>query len=84
VNWSRAVSTPVAVTDRRVPQTQRVDRERGARLGGEKRGDRLGGRGQCGPAPAPRATIQTVPADAVCTYQYITADLAAALIAYLR
>jgi hypothetical protein len=40
----------VQVTDRRVPQAQRVDRELGARLGREKRGDGLGSRRQCGPA----------------------------------
>jgi hypothetical protein len=46
----RAAGEQVQVTDRRVPQAQRVDRELRARLGGEKGGDRLGRRGQCGPA----------------------------------
>jgi hypothetical protein len=40
----------VHVPDRRVPQAQGVDREFGARLGGEKGGDGLGGGRQGGPA----------------------------------
>jgi hypothetical protein len=38
----RVSGQQVQITDRRVPQAEGVDREPGARLGGEKRGDGLG------------------------------------------
>jgi hypothetical protein len=46
----RVAGEQVHVSDRRVPQAQRVEREIAARLGGEKRRDRLGRRRQSGAA----------------------------------
>jgi hypothetical protein len=47
------------IADRRVAQAQRVDRKIAARLGGEKRSDRLGRRRQCGPAVDPAPVAET-------------------------